>query len=80
MYKFLPSFSEEVFEVPNWILVYTLQISPACLMHIDLLWSFGQSWLSKIHSGNGKKKKHTHNRYLIIIYFSFVFIFLLLAG
>lgn len=79
MYKFLPSFSEEVFEVPNWILVYTLQISPACLMHIDLLWSFGQSWLSKIHSGNGKKK-HTHNRYLIIIYFSFVFIFLLLAG
>lgn len=79
MYKFLPSFSEEVFEVPNWILVYTLQISPACLMHIDLLWSFGQSWLSKIHSGNGKKN-HTHNRYLIIIYFSFVFIFLLLAG
>lgn len=77
MYKFLPSFSEEVFEVPNWILVYTLQISPACLMHIDLLWSFGQSWLSKIHSGNGKKKTHTQqvldNHLFFLCFYFFTF-------
>lgn len=72
MYKFPPSFSEEVFEVPNWILLHTLQISPACLMHIDLLWSFGQSWLSKICSGNGKKTPQQvldNNLFFLCFYF-----------